>query len=490
MTNTVIPFGEWLPDQPTFGLKGSTVVTNALPDANSYRPMPALAPFTDAMGGRCLGGIYASDAAGNNYNYAGDASALYVVTQASFSNVSRISAYTVLGDDNWEFANWGNTVIGVNGFTDLPQQISLGATNFADMSIGVKARHIAVMRDFVVLGNVSDSATNVYRVRWSAINNPLSFTADAATLADYQDLPSEGGPVQRLVGGEYGVVFQRRRITRMLFIGAPVIWQFDTLHNSIGVLSPRAVASYQNMIFFLSDDGFYSLVNNELNPIGRGKIDSFFADDVHQSYTQRITAAIDPTNKLVVWAYASNDSPQGNADKLIVYSWAYNKWTLVTGLDIEYVLSSVSTGYTLEQLDNITTNLDQLPSSLDSLQWTGGQIILSAYNSSHKLGRFNGSAMTATITTGEFQLFEGQRTMLREVRPIAIGLSASLSLAVYNRNNLTESVSAGAASVACNATGFAPVRVSARYMNIQLTVSSDFKQLLGVEVEGTLAGAR
>lgn len=492
--NRIIPFGEWLPDQPTFGLQGSTVVTNALPDANAYRSMPSLVPFTNALGGRALGGIFATDAAGNNYNYVGDASAIYSLTQQSFSTATRTvgGAYTTLGDDLWEFANWGNTVIGVNGWTDPPQQISLGAANFADMSVGVKARHIAVINNFVVLGNVSDSAANTYRVRWSALNNPASFTADAATLADYQDLPSEGGPVQRLIPGEGGgYVFQKRRITRMAFVGSPLVFSFTPVQDKIGAFAPAAVANYQNLIFFLSEDGFYAFDgSSEPFGIGRGKVDQFFRDDLHPNYTQRVIAAIDPTNKLVMWAYASNDSPQGNADKLIVYSWAYKKWSLISGLNVEYVLASVSTGYTLDGLDAITTNLDALPASLDSLQWTGGQIILSAYDSNHKLGRFNGSAMPATVTTGEFQLFEDQRTMLTQVRPIAIGLSASLSLSVLNRNNLTESVSTGAANVSVNATGFAPVRVSARYMNIELDVGGNFNQLLGVEVHGTLAGER
>lgn len=492
MTNTVIPFGEWLPDQPTFGLQGSTVVINALPDANAYRPMPGLLIFsTNGVGGRVLGGVFATDAQGNNYNYCGDASALYLLTQNSFSVATRIAGgnYTTLGDDMWEFASWGNTVIAVTG-SEQPQQISLGSTNFIQLSVGVAARHIAVMRDFVVLGNVSDSASNVYRVRWSSINNPTDFAPSAATLSDYQDLPSEGGPVMKLVGGEYGIIFQRRRISRMIFIGAPVIWQFDPIHNSIGALAPRCVAAYQNMIFFLSDDGFYALEGMDLNPIGRGKVDAFFWSDVHQSYTQRISAAIDPINKTVMWAYASNSTTSGNSDKLIVYSWAYKRWTLVQGLDVEYLLSAISNGYVLEALDNITTDLDSLPVSLDSVQWTGGQVILSAYNSNHKMGRFNGSSMPATVTTGEFQLFPQQRAMLREVRPVAIGLSASLTLTVLNRNNLTESVSVGAANVAVNATGLAPVRVSARYMNIELDVAGTFKQLLGVEVEGTLAGAR
>lgn len=489
-----ILFGEWLPDLPPYGLKGATVATNVLPEADSYRPFPQLVPYTTSVGARVVGGIYATDPAGNNYNYAATGTDLYTLTGASFSTATRTAggAYTTNAEEFWEFANWGNTVIGVNGLVDLPQQISLGATNFANLSIGVKAKHIATMRDFVVLGNISDSAANVYRVRWSAINNPTSFTVDAATLADFQDLPSEGGVVQRIVGGEYGVIFQQRRIWRMTFVGSPLIFQFDPVHNKIGALVPQAVASYQNLVFFLSEDGFYTFDGSQLNPIGRAKVDRFFRTDLNVNFIQRIVAAIDPINKYVMWAYISNDAPSTNLNKLLIYSWAYDRWTIVEGLAIEYILSMVTTGYTLDGLDAITTNLDALAYSLDSLQWTGGTIVASAFNSSHVLGRFNGSAMAATITTKEFMLFEDERAMITQVRPIVNGTSASTTISLINRNTLTESASVGSAATVPNATGFVQTRCSARYFKVQLNTAASisFKQLTGVEVHGVPAGVR
>lgn len=493
MPNT-IPFGEWLPDLPPYGLKGATIATNVLPEAASYRPFPSLVAFTTSLSSKVVGGIFATDAASNNYNYVGLATSLHQVVGGSFSNVSRLAggAYTTNSEDFWEFVNWGNTVIGVNGFADYPQQISLGAANFADLNIGIKAKHICTMKDFVVLGNISDSAANVYRVRWSAINNPTSFTPNITTLSDYQDLPSEGGPIQKIVGGEYSVIFQKRSIWRMLFVGIPLIFQFDRVHNLIGAYAPQAVSRYQNLVFFLSEDGFYSFDGNDLDPIGRGKVDQFFFADLSTTHSQRINSAIDPTNKLIMWAYPSNSTIGGNPDKIICYSWAFKRWSLVEGINITYFFQTITTGYTLEGLDAITTNLDNLTSPLDSVQWTGGQIIMSAFNAVHQLARFNGSAMAATIETGEFQLFPDSRAMITEVRPNTIGLSASATIAVMNRNNLTESVSVGSVSAFPNSTGFVQTRCSSRYFRIRLTtaVNTNFTHLVGVEVSGVPAGVR
>lgn len=488
-----ILFGEWLPDLPPTGLDGVTVATNVIPDAASYRPFPSLTFLgTAALASRALGAIIATDPANVYYNYFGDASALYSLVANSFSNVSRLvgGGYTTV--DNWEFANWGNTIIGVNGFIDLPQQTSLGAANFANMSIGVKAKHIAVMRDFVVLGNVSDSATNAYRVRWSAINNPLDFTVSPSTLSDYQDLPSEGGPVQRMFGGEYGVVLQRRSIWRMQFVGSPVVFQFDRVHSTIGAYAPMACARFQNLVFFLAEDGFYVFNGSALTPIGRGKVDKFFLDDLDANYSSRIVATVDTINKLVMWAYPGSGNNGGNPNKIMVYSWAFQRWSLVEGLNVQFVYLSIVSGYTLDTLDLVNTSLDALPFSLDSAEWTGGQLILAAFNSSNQLQRFNGSAMASTMETGEFQLFEGQLSMLTEIRPDTIGMGSSATISVLNRNNLNQSVSVGAASISPNVTGFAECRVTARYFRIRHSTAagSDFTHLVGVEVAGTPAGVR
>jgi hypothetical protein len=209
------------------------------------------------------------------------------------------------------------------------------------------------------------------------------------------------------------------------------------------------------------------------------------------AYLSRIHAALDPTNKLVIWAYPSTNTVGGSPDKLIIYSWAFNRWVLVEGLSLDYLTQAATTGYALEGLDAISSSIDGLPVSLDSNQWTGGQLILSAFNSAHRMGRFNGSPMAAQLDTGEFQFLEG-RAMLTEIRPDVVGLSASLSLTIMNRNSLTESVSAGASIGAPNATGFVPCRTSARYFRIRLATAagSDFTHLIGVEVSGVPAGVR
>lgn len=498
-----IPFAEWLPDLPTLDNRGATVAENVIPAQQSYLPFKQPVVFSTSLSARCQGMVIARDLAGDSFNYVGDNNKLYQLTGTSWSNVSRLvgGAYATPAEEFWEFTQWGNTVIGVNGL-DAPQRISLGAANFIALPGSPPvARHIATVRDFVVMGNISATAAMPQAVAWSAINNSDSWTADAATLADRQDLPGDGGWVQKVIGGEYGVIFQERAIFRMTFVGSPLIFQFDQVQQNIGAYAPQSVIAYQNLIFFLSEDGFYRFDGVNTQPIGRGKVDKTFFADLDTANYLRIQASIDPINKLVLWAYPSSNNIGGNPDSILIYNWAFDKWSNVVSVsDIEILTRSVSGALTLDQLDTISSSIDALPVSLDSRQWNAGQLILSYFNSNHRLARFTGENMGATVETGERQLNPKQngRTYLTEVRPLIQndgmlggGSSVIPSVRILSRNSLLGSADASTLATVQSA-GFAEVRNTARFQRVQVNIGggTTWQHLIGVDVEAQEAGGR
>ncbi len=491
-----VPFGEWLPDLPIFTNPGATVVKNVVPDANSYRSFPNLAVYAASLGSACKGAIIARDTGGNYMQYVGDTSALYVNAGMSWSNVTRLAgSYNTPSDDYWEFVQFGSRIIGVNGANaDVPQAITAGAANFIDLpGAPPRARHIATIRDFVVLGNLSATATSPQMVRWCAINNPDSWTADAATMADFQDLPGDGGWIQKIVGGEYGTIFQERAIYRMTFVGSPLIFQFDKIQTNIGAYAPQSVVNYRNVSFFLSEDGFYMFDGSNVTPIGNGKVDQTFFADLDVAFVHRVHAVVDATRKIVIWAYPGAGNTGGNPNRLLIYNWAYRRWSRIEDVNVELILRAITGTYTLDGLDAVNTNIDLLGASLDDAQWRTGNLLLAAFDGNHQLSMFNGSAMPATLETAEHQFNRGPDglTYVTEVRPVAEGLSASLTLAVATRNVLTESATF-ATSVTPNSTGFASVRSTGRFHRFRLSTSnnSGFDHLSGVDVTGTEDGVR
>lgn len=472
-----VPVGEWLPDQPDLANPGATEAKNVIPWKDSYKSFPSLSEQSaNALGDRCQGAYFARDNSGNVYNFAGDETKLYLYQQSSYSDVSRASggAYSTPSDGDWEFTQWGETVIAVNG-SNAAQVATLGSGLFSALGGSPPvARHIAVVRDFVVMGNIS---TVPNRVQWSGIGDSASWAVSASTLADYQDLQGDGGWVAKIVGGEIGVVFRERDIWRMTFTGSREIFQFDQIEKQRGTFAPQSVINYGSLIFYLADDGFYVTNGNGASiPIGDGKVDRTFLDALDSEYFFRISAAIDPTNKLVMWAAPMSGS-SGSPNRIFVYNWVYRRWAYAE-VDLEVFARYASQGYTLEGLDAVSASLDSLTPSMDSRVWTGGLMTLAGFSTNHKLGTFTGTVLDATVETGEVQHYPGFRSNVTEVRPLVDGNAATISVGSRNRQSASHTFGSATSQ---NDSGTCPVRSNARYHRYRISTSGAFNFIQGVQ---------
>lgn len=487
----MIPVGPWLPDLPALANSGALEALNVIPDAASYRPLPAFAEQGNAMAARVQGAIYARGVGGTIAQFAGDGSNLYRWDSSgvNWQDVSRIAggAYATPIDGGWSFAQFGDLVIAANG-ADAPQRYTVGSSaNFEALAgsppIG---RLLATVRDFVVMGRI---AATVNRVQWSGINNAETWTPSQATQADFQDLP-DGGSIMGLVGGEYGVVFQERSIKRMTYVGVPLVFQIDEIARGIGTPAEGSVARYEDMAFFLSDEGFYALAGaQQLQGIGQNKVDRFFWNDVNQSHLHRISSAVDPVNKLYVVSYPSAASVDGMPDKLLIYSWQTDRWSRAEQPLALLHQGASQASYTLEGLDSVSASLDALPFSLDSRAWTGaGRLLLGGFSTANRAGFFSGQPMAAVVDTGESQLLAGSRALVRAVRPLSDGGTPSVALGF--RNRLTDAVQWGP-DVAQNDRGACPQRASARYFRARLKIPAgqSWTHLQGIdEIDAAPAG--
>lgn len=485
----IVPIGAYLPDLPALDNPGATVALNVVPGPSSYRPLASLSAQSDPLPAPCQGAFAARDAAGNVANFAGTATGLYRLSGMSWIDVTRASggAYATPADGAWRFAQFGPLVIAVNG-VDAPQKWLLGqSAAFEALAGGAPlGACIATVRDFVVMGRVG---VDPGRVQWSAINDAEDWTVSAATQADFQDLP-DGGWVRAIVGGEAGIVLQEQAIKRMTYVGAPLVFQIDEIARNRGAAVAGAVASFERSTFFLDNDGFYALVGaDQLVPIGDRKIDGTFWSQVDQGHLHRISAAIDPVNKLYIVAYPAAGNEAGRPNRLLIYNWTAERWS-EADVETELVFTALSqASYSLDGLDAVSGSLDGLGFSLDSRAWTGGLVLLSAVDAQHRLGIFGGPNLEARIETGEAQLVPGRRTVVAGVRPLIDG--GAVSMAVGTRD-LPDAAVAWSAPSARNAYGLCPLRAEGRYHRARITVAAggSWTHLQGLDVEAAPAGRR
>ena len=492
----MIEFGDLQADLPTYENSGALVVDNVLPLAKGYK---SLAGFQALSGTGLTGsalGLFTSFSAGGSTNYAGDATKLYQMDSSLvFQDKSKAGGYnnstTENARDFWAFTQFGSNIIATN-FADNIQKFEEGVDSaFRDL-VSLKAKYIAVIRDFVVSGYTTESSTTYnQRVKWSGINDSSTWTPSQATQSGFQDIVGSHGNIQAIVGGESaGVIFMEKAIYRMEYVGTPLIFQFNKIADNIGAFAPKSVASYGNMVFFLAQDGFYKLTGGQqLTPIGNGKVDNFFFDDL-SSNLDGISSAVDPNNSIVVWSYRGSGATGTTNNKLLIYNYAVDKWSTGSGQDLQFIASASQEAFnTLESLD-VLGDLDNLPRSLDSYFYREGVVGLAGFNSANKFGKFIANSLSATIDTTEFEGAEGKRSTLINCRPIVDGTTnTSVTVTPITRQSQLDTTTTGTAT-STNDTGTCPLRSTSRYHRIRVNVTGNFNTLSGVDIEARPEGGR
>jgi hypothetical protein len=386
------------------------------------------------------------------------------------------------------FTQFGEYVIASNG-VDTPQYYLMGtSTAFADLTATAGTvpvfRVSGVVRDFLVTGNITGTQN---RIQWSGIND---ITTWSGKQSDLQDLPGSGGQVVAITSGEVGYVFRQNQIIRMDYVGGTTIFRLSVISPNRGAMYGRTVCQDNRQIFFYADDGFYQINGDQVLPIGVEKVNRFFDLDLNKAYTDRICAAVDPFNQLAMWLYpsASNTTnTTGICDRIIIYNYATKKWSLAEA-NASTIFSQFIGAYTVELMDIISENLDNINASLDTDFWSGGQMLLGAIDSNYKAAIFSGTSNECEIETAEIEPFPGLRANITGVRPI---VDATATVTVKARERLADTESE-TSSVSMRDSGINPVRKSGRYIRANVKVASGtiFNHAQGIDLVASRAGVR
>ena len=490
----VIEFTDWRPDLPDLGNPGMTTAIGAIPAANSYIPLPGLSAQSDALTNYCRGAAAAKDTSGNTYFYCGDETKLYSIRNQTVTDESIGGGYSTAAKSVWRFATFGANILATN-YDDAVQFIAIGGAGlFADHFTSTekpKARWMDVVREFLVLGNINSTADGVKpnRVHWSGINDSTDFDPAASTQCDFQDLPI-GGAVQQIVGGaSYGLVFQEKQIQRMTYVGSPLVFEFFPIDRQRGTSIPTSVIGHGSRTFYVNEEGFHATDGAQTHHIGVNKVDTTFLSQFDPANAHRVSAAIDPPNNLVVWAFPGAGASAGLPNKLYFYNYEQDKFS-EADIETEIVTLAETQAFTLEDLDNITTDIDDGSlQSLDSDDYKGGRLRFAAFDTVHKLSYFTGNNVAATLDTGEVQLSGGRRSKARKVRALVDNANATVSVA--SRPRLADTATFDPAA-AMDTDGEHSVLNDGRYHRFRVAIPTGetWTHAQGVEIEYAPTGGR
>ena len=467
-----VQFTEWLPDQPD-NSGGLNDALNVIPVSIGYQPFPNSVDFSEEAS-ELLNAVFVAKWGTEVVVFAGGASKLFKLNPDTFAldDVSQAGGYT--SPNVWNFVQFGRTVLATNGGNNFIQYWTMGISNvWADIATSPKPKQMAVVRDFVVVGNLLAGTLGQSTVQWSDINDETDWTPGATSQSDSQVI-ADGGNVVAVSGGEFGLIFLEKSIQRMSYVGSPLFFQFDNISRGLGCLSGNSVCQYNNVTFFLSDDGFYSCDGTSVNSIGNEKIDRWFFNDINLSLIDSMSSSINPTSNIAIWNYANN----AGGRSMLVYNWSLGKWSRVTTATT--VLGNIATvGITLEGLTDILgyTDIDTMPASLDARLWVGGKFLFAGATGA-KISTFTGSNYNSQLITTDIEV--GYNSVVNLIRPQIDNGSADIAIA--SRRELDDSV-IFSPTVITTSEGRANVRSGGRYHRVAVYPTGSWTTAMAIDVD-------
>ena len=475
---TYIPFGPFHPDKPSRLNDGVlSVASGVLPLPDGYRPCGQFVGDFSALPAAPRGGATFVSTTGVASIITGTQTSLYRAVGSSFEEIG--TGYSVQGSMRWRFAQFGDLAIATNS-ADAPVKINL--SDFTVSPLGgnpPKFESIGVVKDFLV-GTVRNGAINV--IGWSALNNAESWTVGTGQ-ADYNEFP-DGGRVNGILSGEFGVILQRNAIRVMNYVGGNIIFSIDVVSTNIGCISPHTVAQAGRLGFFVDDKGPAMWNGSDVQLIGDEEWSRAFMAGYDVNDWPECSTAIDRKEGIVLWAMP---------DKVWGYNWRLNKaFTLPYVSPI--IFSGVSKGINIDELDETVGALDDNVdgvglSSLDDPSFGGGNPLLYVFSNTYELGTFSGTPMAATFTGTDLELIPGRRANVRFVRPDID--CDTLTVSLKSKQRLVDSYATGT-STEYTASGDVPVRVSGRYIQptISIAAGEAWTFAKGVDYVASVGGGR
>lgn len=452
-----------------------------IPD-KSFLPLLESATIADvALGG---GGFYEDRVTPRLF--VGDAGNIYEIVARVPVVRSRIGGYTANRDWGWTFEQFGSTVLAAGKDTGYIQKLTFGEdTDFEDLATGpAHSDGIFVIREFVFSGR-GVTISN------SAFNNYTDWEPDSGTQSGEFELPSDGGNFVRGIGGQFGIIFQERKLHRLIYQGkGDSPFQRDEIEDKIGAMGPNAVSRYGGMAYFASEDGIRVTDGQASQTVGDGKINKYFTSRLNYTARARVSVAADVEKRLLRVAFPSGNSTRCN--ELLTYSIPDGEWTH-DDIAVDLLFEAPRPGVAIDDDAAIaaiagSSIIDNVAIPIDSPVWRESRKQIMGVDYSGHVGTFEGPNRPAIIETGYAEGLPGTKSFVSEVYPLTDAATCAVSVTSKLARLSDPAINNPLSPM--NAVGFCPVMVEARWLRAQLQIpyATAWTEAIGIDHDAGAAG--
>jgi len=220
-------------------------------------------------------------------------------------------------------------------------------------------------------------------VRWSDQENVFEWVPATSNQAGEQKLSNGSVIVTAVSTRQEIVIWSDSAVYSMQYVGAPYIWGFQLLMDSISIISPNAAHSANNITYWMGKDKFYTYSGRvETLPC---TLRQFVFGDINLAQSYQIVAGSNEGFNEVWWHYPSANSMVNNTYVIFNHLeriWYYGSLNRTAWLDSALKDSPMAAfSYQQSYLNNAISSSDTSFALLNAASYpASGSVIIESEN--------------------------------------------------------------------------------------------------------------
>jgi hypothetical protein len=323
-------------------------------------------------------------------------------TTSGLTLESRVWQFDTFGEDllcqlvNGELFRWDTS----EGTSNRAFLVSAAPSNSTFSLVSTPDRHLVMLGTESTIG--SPSTQDPMFVRFSNQEDISTFIESATNTAGGQRLTDGNKIVTAIRSRGQILILTDTSLHGMQFIGPPFTFGFTQLGANCGCISPHAAVDVNGLAFWMGREAFF-VYDGTVKKLPC-TVQDYVYDDINLANGFKFNAGLNSQFNEITWWYAS--SGQNFVDKSVTYNYLENVWHIGSSMPrtawhdagtydnpiaTEYFKNSSAT-YTISTINGLTS----------------GRFLV--YE--HEKGTdANGSAMTASLQSGYFDIGDGDDMM-------------------------------------------------------------------------------
>ena len=162
-------------------------------------------------------------------------------------------------------------------------------------------------RQIVAWGTTFNGIPDPLLIRWCDVNNYDDWTGTVLNQAGSYRLPKGSKIVGGIQGPQQGLIWTDIGVWSMQYIGQPFVYSFNEIGSGCGMISRKAAAAINGVVYWMGPSQFFSLTASGVQPVACPIWDVIF-QDLDQTNVEKIRVAVNSRFGEITWYYPTMSS--------------------------------------------------------------------------------------------------------------------------------------------------------------------------------------